>query len=62
MDALNTDMLMAVKKLNLDKQDEDIVIEILYNERVHKNEEWSTDAVRSFKAKIDDLADKGDLQ
>lgn len=60
MDLLNADMLDAVKELGLSEHDEQLITDILYDERIHKNEEWSNDAVKSFIDKIDD-ATIGDL-
>jgi len=60
MDAINGDMLEAIRELKLDKADEDMLVEILFNERTHKSEEWSTDAVKSFQALIDNLLEGGD--
>lgn len=53
MESINTDMLNAIRELDLDKADEDMLIELLFNERVHKSEEWSTDAVKYFQGLID---------
>jgi len=59
MEAINGDMLEAIRELQLDKTDEDALIEILFNERTHKSEEWSTDAVKAFQTLVDKLL-KGD--
>lgn len=59
MDAINSDMLEAIRDLQLDKDDESALIEILFNERSHKNEEWTTDAAKSFQALIDKLMEGG---
>lgn len=53
MEAINVDMLNAIRELRLDKTDEDMLIEILFNERSHKSEEWSSDAVKAFQSLID---------
>ncbi len=55
MEAINSDMLEAIRELQLDKADEDLLVEILFNERAHKSEEWSADAVKAFQALIDNL-------
>ena len=60
MEAINSDMLEAIRELELDEADETTLIEILFNERVHKSEEWSTDAVRAFQSIIDKLMGAGD--
>lgn len=60
MEAINGDMLAAIRELQLDKADEDMIVEILFNERTHKSEEWSTDAVKAFEELIDKLFEGGD--
>jgi hypothetical protein len=37
-----------------------MLVEILFNERTHKSEEWSTDAVRAFQKLIDKLLEGGE--
>ena len=59
MDLLNSDMLAAVKELGLSESDEQTIIDILYDERIHKNEEWSNDAVKLFISKIDEVTSNG---
>jgi hypothetical protein len=60
MEAINEDMLEAIHELQLDKADEGMLIEILFNERTHKSEEWSTDAVKAFQTLIDKLLKGGE--
>lgn len=60
MEAINTDMLEAIRELQLDKADEDVLIEILFNERSHKSEEWSTDAVKEFQSLINKVSAGGE--
>lgn len=60
MEAINGDMLEAIRELQLDKADEDTLVEILFNERTHKSEEWSTDAIKAFQGLIDKLMEGSD--
>lgn len=55
MTPINVDMYEAIQELELDKIDEDMLVEILFNERVHKSEEWSSDAIKSFQVLIDKM-------
>lgn len=60
MEAINSEMLEAIRELKLDKDSEDMLVEILFNERAHKSEEWSTDAVKAFQGLIDKLFEGGE--
>jgi hypothetical protein len=60
MDTLTPDMLKAIHEQNLPKEVENTLIEILFNERSHKDEEWSNDAIPVIKAVIDEKARSGD--
>ena len=53
MDLINSDMLAALENLNMSEDDKKLLIDILYNERVNKSHEWTTDAVKYIRQQID---------
>ena len=54
MPILNSNMLNAIEELDLEDSDKKMLIDILSNEKAHKAEEWSKDAKKHYKAKIDE--------
>lgn len=54
MPILNSNMLNAIEELDLDDSDKKMLIDILSNEKAHKSEEWSKDAKKHYRTKIDE--------
>jgi len=61
MNLINDDMITALANLNIQEDDKELLIKILYNERLNKNHEWSADAVKIIKELID-AADTEDIE
>jgi hypothetical protein len=55
MEVLNKDMQDAVDTLDMPAHIKELLVKILYNERLNKNREWTSDAVKYIKDQIDDL-------
>ena len=58
MPILNNNMLNAINELDLNEADKQMLIDILSNERAHKSEEWSKDAKKHYRTKIDEKFDE----
>lgn len=54
MSKLNNDMQQALSNLGLNSEDEKLLEQILYLERINKTKEWTTDAVKQIRELIDD--------
>jgi hypothetical protein len=52
---LNDDMQDVISSLDISESDKNIMLDILYNERINKDKEWSVDARRYIKSKIDEI-------
>lgn len=53
MNKLNDDMQRALDSMRLTNTDKKFIEELLYQERVNKTKEWTSDAVRSIKELLD---------
>jgi len=52
MDLINSDMMAALENLNISAEDRKLLIDLLYNERINKNHEWTSDAIKYIKDQI----------
>jgi hypothetical protein len=45
----------VISSLDISESDKNIMLDILYNERINKDKEWSVYARRYIKSKIDEI-------
>jgi len=53
MNKLNYDMQQTIDGMGLPDADKKFIEEVLYQERINKTKEWTSDAVRSIKELLD---------
>jgi hypothetical protein len=44
LDLLNQDMASAIDSLNINEADKNLLVDILYQERINKDRQWDKDA------------------